>query len=43
MRECGGPSTAALLLYRQGQKFTQFVLAESGGPCCYVTTLTSKL
>lgn len=43
MRECGGRRTAALLLYRQGQKFTQFVLAESGGPCCYVTTLTSKL
>ena len=43
MRECGGRRTAALLLYRQGQKFTQFVLVESGGPCCYVTTLTSKL
>ncbi len=43
MRECGGRRTAALLLYRQEQKFTQFVLADSGGPCCYVTTLTSKL
>lgn len=43
MRECGGRRIAALLLYRQGQKFTQFILAESGGPCCYVTTLTSRL
>lgn len=43
MRECGGRRTAALLLYRRGQKITQFVLAESGGPCCYVTTLTSRL
>ena len=43
MRECGGRRTAALLLYMQEQKFKQLILAESGGPSCYVAALTRKL